>query len=39
MSKTLEADTALSHYRIISRLGAGGMGEGYLAKIPVHLSW
>jgi hypothetical protein len=27
MNKKLEADTNLSHYRIVSRLGAGGMEE------------
>jgi hypothetical protein len=27
MSKELQTDTTLSHYRIISNLGAGGMGE------------
>ena len=28
----LSADTSLSHYRIVSRIGAGSMGEVYLAQ-------
>src|SRR5215468_4675731 len=32
MSKELAVDSTLSHYRIVSKLGAGGMGEVYLAQ-------
>ena len=32
MSKELSVNTILSHYRIVSKIGAGGMGEVYLAQ-------
>src|SRR3981189_3298994 len=32
MNKELSANTTLSHYRIVSKIGSGGMGEGYLAQ-------
>ena len=32
VNKNLAANTSLSHYRIVSKIGAGGMGEVYLAQ-------
>lgn len=31
MARELETNSSLSHYRIVSKIGAGGMGEVYLA--------
>src|SRR5713101_7594528 len=32
MSEPLVINSTLSHYRIVSKIGAGGMGEVYLAE-------
>src|SRR6267154_4681437 len=32
MSESLSPNSIISHYRIVSRIGAGGMGEVYLAQ-------
>src|SRR5215831_6593246 len=32
MKQSLSANTAIAHYRVVSFLGAGGMGEVYLAE-------
>src|SRR5258706_4501426 len=32
MTETLKADSSISHYRIVSKNGEGGMGEVYLAQ-------
>jgi eukaryotic-like serine/threonine-protein kinase len=32
MNQELAANTTLSHYRIVSKIGEGGMGEVYLAQ-------
>jgi hypothetical protein len=31
MNQELSTNSTLSHYRIVSKIGAGGMGEMYLA--------
>jgi eukaryotic-like serine/threonine-protein kinase len=32
MSETLAINSTISHYRIVAKIGAGGMGEVYLAE-------
>src|SRR5258705_5151392 len=32
MNKELPAGSTLSHYRVVSKIGAGGMGEVYVAE-------
>ena len=32
MSKSISPETILGHYRVVSQIGAGGMGEVYLAE-------
>ncbi len=32
MKQALPANSNISHYRIVSKIGAGGMGEVYLAE-------
>jgi serine/threonine protein kinase len=32
LSETISPNSALAHYTIISKIGAGGMGEVYLAR-------
>jgi len=32
MEESLRVNTTIAHYHILSRIGAGGMGEVYLAQ-------
>jgi hypothetical protein len=32
MNKEIKANTNLSHYRIVRKIGAGGRGKAYLAE-------
>ena len=32
MSETISPDSRIAHYRIVSRIGSGGMGDVYLAE-------
>ena len=32
MSEILSPESTISHYRVVSKIGAGGMGEVYLAE-------
>lgn len=32
MSEMLFPESTISHYRVVSKIGAGGMGEVYLAE-------